>query len=265
MNRILIILGLIILIYTYYTIRFLVIWYNGSGMWLNLYDNIVNINQLDNLLYHEEIDLLTKEECINLKMIIINNRKKWVCKKIVLYTLGGVSYLGDKIETKRVSKSNKFMRGLFSNLYEKLLITLKKSLKKDVIYKENGYLPGFHIFQSNFLFKYPIAEFHVDKQHTKNKWTNNCDLDKTISFTLPIELPKDTSGLFIFNADKTCNDVKKASLSKRSLVKYKIGRLVIHSGNNYHIMKPSVISKDEYRITLQGHGVLCDDKWHIFW
>lgn len=265
MNRILIILGIIIIILIYGIIKYLVIWYNGSGMWLNLYDNIVEIDELDNLLYHKEIDLLSSEECKELKNIIINNKKKWVCKKVVLYTLGGVSYLGDKVGIDKVYKSNKFMRDLFPNLYENLLLSLKKILKKDVVYKEDGYLPGFHIFGSNFLFRYPIAEFHVDRQHTRNNWDESCDLNKTISFTVPIDLPSDTSGLFIFNADKTCTDRKKASLSKRALVKYKMGKLVLHSGNNYHIMKPSLILKNEYRITLQGHGVLCNNKWYIFW
>ena len=97
MNRIIIILSIIFTLFLYYVIRFLVIWYEGSGMWINLYENIVDINELDNLLYHKEVDLISDEECKELKKIIINNKKKWVCKKVVLYTFGGVSYLGDKV------------------------------------------------------------------------------------------------------------------------------------------------------------------------
>jgi hypothetical protein len=264
MYKLLILLILLIIIFR--VTHIIVLWYNGSGMWIdNLDDNLVSMDKLDNIIYHNEKNIISTEEAFKIKKIIIENKKKWVCKKVVLYTFGGVSYLGDKLEKNKVYKSNNFMRSLFSDLYDKLLENLRSMLKKNVVYKEDAYLPGFHIFKSTYLFQYPIAEFHVDRQHTRNTWSEDCDLEKTISFTLPIDLPKDFSGLYLFNSDKTCKNRVAASQSKRSLIKYIIGRIVLHSGNNYHIMKPSKILNNEYRITLQGHGVLCNNTWYIFW
>ncbi|VVU95454.1 hypothetical protein CPAV1605_1205 [seawater metagenome] len=68
----------------------------------------------------------------------------------------------------------------------------------------------------------------------------------------------------MFQADKTC-DKWSASKSKKALIEYSIGYLYLHDGNHYHIMKPSKIGKNEYRITLQGHGILCNGVWNIYW
>ena len=264
-KNILIILAIITLFIIFHSLTYVISWYAGSGMWVDLDKNLVSFDKLDNIIYHDERDILSLDECKDIKNKIIKNKKKWVCKKVVLYTLGGVSYLGDRVGKNNVIESNTFMNNLFPDLYKTLLFNLSSMLNKKVVFREDAYLPGFHIFKSNYLFRYPIAEFHVDYQYTRYKWNNKfCDTSKTISFTLPIDLPKDDSGLYIFNADSTWSRIE-ASKSKRSLVNYKIGKLVVHSGNNYHIMKPSKILEGEYRITLQGHGVLCNNIWYIFW
>ena len=98
----------------------------------------------------------------------------------------------------------------------------------------------------------------------KNDWESNCDFNNSISFTMAVCLPKASSGLYVFDANS--NDSRTIAIkSNRSFIEYKIGKIVLHDGHNWHIMAPSKINKNEYRITLQGHGIKCNNKWFIYW
>ena len=130
------------------------------------------------------------------------------------------------------------MLKLFPNLYKKLLIFLEDKLKRKVVYKQDSYLPGFHIFPETKLFQYNVADFHTDGQYKSNNWHGDCNFDVTISFTLAIDLPKDDSGLYLFEATENI-PIEEAKKSKRALIKYKKGNIFLHTGNNFHIMKPS--------------------------
>ena len=70
--------------------------------------------------------------------------------------------------------------------------------------------------------------------------------------------------MYLFEGNEQINKFE-ASKTKHSLIKYDLGKIFVHTGNNYHIMKASTINKNEYRITLQGHGVFCNNIWYIFW
>jgi hypothetical protein len=257
---IIIFISLLVLLKLYIEFRS---FYTDSGLSLNLNNNIVPLNELRNII-HLQDDLLSIDECKKIKNIILNHRNLWKKKKYILYSFGNSSYLNDPMDQNSIQESNKFMLNLFPNLYSKLLFFLKDKLQRDVKFKEDGYIPGFHIFPETKIFQYNVADFHTDGQYTRNDWYGKCDFNNTISFTLAIDLPKDTSGLYIFEAtDKT--PLEKAKKSKKALIKYDIGKIFLHTGNNYHIMKPSKIEKGEYRLTFQGHGVLCDNIWYLFW
>ena len=137
------------------------------------------------------------------------------------------------------------------------------NLNSKVVYKKKANLPGFHIFTSKSIFRYPIASFHRDLQYNSLNWNSQCDNTKIISFTVPIYLPKDQSGLYIFNYSG--DNILKAMNSEKDKYKYTIGKLYIHNGLNWHIIAPTFIDKGEYRITLQGHGLKCNDIWYIYW
>ena len=153
----------------------------------------------------------------------------------------------------------------FGDMYTLLLRELRILLDTpNVYYKENGFLPGFHIFSSSFYFQFPVASFHTDGQQHQNDWSDNCDLNQSLSFTLSIDLPKNSSGLYIFDATNKQSRLQ-ALFSNRSFIPYKIGKIVLHHGNNWHIMAPSKIKTNEYRMTLQGHGIKCQNSWFIYW
>ena len=231
-------------------------------LWVNFNNNMVNIKELKNI-FLRDVNILNKLECNKIKNRILSNKNYFIKRNLIMSTLGRASYLGDELTPKYIKENNTFLLNLFPYLYSRLQNILSKTLNKKVIYKKNSFLPGFHIFGSSWLFNMNVAKFHVDMQYLHND-ISNCNIERVISFTLPVDLPKDISGLYMFQAYKN-NNKEIASKSKKALIKYRVGNIYIHDGNNYHIMKPSKILDNEYRITLQGHGVLCNNVWNIYW
>ena len=235
--------------------------YYETGLWINYNYNLIPLKELNAINYEKK--LLNLNECNLIKDKVLKNKKLWKRNRYIIYSFGGSTYLNDSMNFNEVKRSNDYMYSLFPEMYDKILVFMKSILKKEVRYKKNSYLPGFHIFNSYF-FRYSIADFHVDKQYTGNKWFNGCEFDTTISFTLPICLPNDISGMYLFEGTEQMNKFE-ASKTKHSLIKYDLGKIFVHTGNNYHIMKASTVNKNEYRITLQGHGVFCNNIWYLFW
>lgn len=237
-------------------ILILYLFINHSGLFINFK---YRINRNLNLL--KEIEFLNEIECKNIYRKVMELRYKWEKRDCfgVLYTLGKGTYLNDKFS----KLNNDLLKKNYSNTYVKLLQKLKVYLGENVVYKKNANLPGFHIFTSKSIFKYPIASFHRDLQYNSLEWNKKCDNTKIISFTIPINLPKNESGLYIFNY--TGNNLIKAMYSDKKKYKYTLGKIYIHNGMNWHIISPTLIDKHEYRITIQGHGMKCGNTWYIYW
>ncbi|MBT4906818.1 MAG: hypothetical protein HON62_08050, partial [Rhodospirillaceae bacterium] len=51
----------------------------------------------------------------------------------------------------------------------------------------------------------------------------------------------------------------------KQFIGYTAGAMVLHDGLTVHqLANPGRTQDDEYRISLQGHGVLGDGAWHLF-
>ena len=241
----------------------LYIFNHHTGLFMNFTSKVVPINSIK--CYHQEKQILNKNMCKKIKNTILSLNKNWFKRNFMLYTLGKSSYLHDKVNTLLINNNNKFLLENFFDMYNFLINELRVILKtKNVYYKKDGFLPGFHIFVPNLLFQFPVASFHMDTQQSLNNWNKDCNLNNSISFTLSIDLPKNSPGLYLFDADKRDSRLK-AICKNRCFIPYKIGKIILHHGNNWHIMAPSKINKNEYRITLQGHGIKCKDSWYIYW
>jgi len=148
--------------------------------------------------------------------------------------------------------------------------------------------PGFHIFIGRAI---PRADCldnregcgscHFDLQHAYipwARWYKDFDLDNTISFTLPLNLPASGGGLIVWEPitleqshdyvrqNKFGEIVKQARTTSSTTIRYAVGRLVLHNGHTLHQMAgaPRISVTDE-RITLQGHGVFADGVWRLYW
>jgi len=217
---------------------------------------------------------LSKEESLKIVEKIKLHKDKWQRRNVAMSTMGTASYLDglDNYEQKS-KKSNKFMNELFGDLHAKLLgYFQEKCPNAQIKYRDNAALPGFHIFDCNNVFAMPVASVHKDMQWDRLSYKSHEKIDtkNTLSFTLALELPKGGGGLYTFEDDINTLLIPKPlvnSLSKKHYIKYKVGYIVLHNGQTSHMIAPCKQSKEQFRITLQGHGVY-DKKaktWYLYW
>jgi hypothetical protein len=227
-------------------------------------------------------DFLSEEECARMCEIVEGLRDFWVNRAsgfLPFFTLGAASYLDYSTENKELylqaaERFNPILKSHFPMLYERLTEKLSEILEKPVLYAEEMALPGFHIFLPNKAFEYPVASTHFDLQHQKFKWDyEQVDLEHPISFTCAIKMPKSGSGLNYWQI--TQEEAKNLSTQELELLKnsreklyfpYKLGSLVLHQGLFLHQIAPTKdMQSEDQRISLQGHGILCDDLMRLYW
>jgi hypothetical protein len=227
-----------------------------------------------------EIDLLTEEECRQVRSIVHEIKQIWIQRHPVLpfYTLGLASPYDVPINQQgyynEVKRYNAILYAGLEWLYKRLAQFLCQHLGASAIYPENLALPGFHILLSNKAFEQPLGAVHCDKSYMFH-WhpAEGIEFQNPISFTLPITLPKFGGGMNVW--DLKYAEVKGlehkeieqlASTRTKSFHPYKLGKLVLHSGHTVHQIAPiKNIQIDDERITLQGHGLLCHNAWQLHW
>lgn len=219
------------------------------------------------------------------------------------FTLGSASYIDAKSSyekyRKKAEEFNPLLEKNLAALYEKVLSSLETALEKKCEYSCENALPGFHIFGSDIYFEEESGNFHHDRQDELIDWGDiQHNSANNLSFTLSIKLPKRGAGLILFsdqvkvdNAFKESEEnvslLKEVLLSSYSFqeaietpcdlsdlvndlefIKYEEGYMFIHSGKFTHAMAPAIeMTKDDMRITLQGHGILDEaaDKYLLYW
>lgn len=140
-------------------------------------------------------------------------------------------------------------------------------------------LPGFHIYQGHPdlpLGLYCGGTIHYDSPHKRANFPFQTSDEEVFSFTLSISLPRNGGGLNYWvkvppfvETGKWFHLTSKQSQEWLSTnvkhLDYKIGSMVIHDCNILHQMSNNVkTDADDWRITLQGHGVYRDDYWMIY-
>ena len=221
-----------------------------------------NIIPSDNLSDFCMQKILTPKEAAFFANKVKSHTKYWKTKNILMYILGTASYLegtkGTEYYTKQYKKTNKFLYKHYKKLYKKILDYFQQRTNSTVKYRFA--YPGFHIFKCNRLFSLPVASVHKDKQYLNLPLTKNEDIDydKTLSFTLCLELPPTGGGLYKFQNNQNTKVI------------YKPGYIVCHNGKTTHMIAPSPTPTDNntyYRITIQGHGLYdkTKDIWWLYW
>jgi hypothetical protein len=223
--------------------------------------------------------VLSKERSREISERVKSHKSKWLRRNAAMSTLGTASYLdgGDKSEYEKLAqKSNPFMKEMYGDLLDDVLEYFQRRCPgSEVKYREEAALPGFHIFDCNRLFSMPVASVHKDMQWNRLRYKKTEEIDSkyTMSFTLAIELPKGGGGLYTFEgADLgVFNWIVPRSLihgmATKTKIEYKVGYIVVHNGQTYHMIAPCRQSEDSVRMTLQGHGVYDKKKntWWLYW
>jgi len=209
------------------------------------------------------------------------------------WTLGGTHNYGDNFSA--IGEfSNQLMKSTFKNLYESVIRTLRQHLQTPyVFYRKDGFLPFFRLFNIqdfenqtwNDLIQKIEAPPHFDNVWRSLNWPDGTRFDRTLSFTLPIELPANGHGLIIMNTyrDPLSGRLQKTDLkiepdrihlhklgedneNESYFLAYTPGEIVLHSGHEFHCIAPfrSFTSSDR-RYTLQGWAVWAPGSgWLVF-
>lgn len=194
--------------------------------------------------------------------VVLSYDRMWTCRSITglpFYTLGAASYLdarwGEAAYITKAQEQNITLVTRLRHFYQLLLSQLGIILQEPCFYDDDAKaLPGFHIFKSHPDFtKDDVASIHSDKQYQLLKWTGL--IEDTFSFTLPIELPASGGGLNYWS-----------NKEGPFFWPYKVGTLVYFFGDMVHQIAPfKEFEQDQWRITMQGHGVRINKRWHIYW
>lgn len=230
----------------------------------------------------EAYDFLNAEECTKVRDKVHDLKEYWVNRgdyfEYPFYTLGSASYLDAAIDAEfyysKAKKINPIINYNFSWLLEKVAIFIKETLGKPAFYHPRFGLPGFHIFESSDIFEIAIASRHVDLQYKLLDWRDIKFNEKDcISFTVYIRMPSSGGGIYLWNY--TFDDLGHLSETERQekladeeykYIRFKEGQLVIHDGLHFHqIAAMEDVQDDDERISLQGHAVLSEGSYFMYW
>jgi hypothetical protein len=227
------------------------------------------------------LQLLSRDECHAVRAAIVELRPCWEQRspEYPFFTLGAASYLDAPGDRRRYHAKAREMNPLlarhFGWLYQKLADLLASHFGAPVTYPAELALPGCHIYLSHPVFERPIASIHCDTQYRLLDWTGvtPADFKAAMSFTLSIALPQCGAGLRVWpvHHDEIAGEnlqalVRRAGNKSPDYFRYELGQLALHSGHMVHQAAPAerLIESDE-RMTLQGHALLCQGSWMLYW
>jgi hypothetical protein len=230
----------------------------------------------------KRIWVLTELECQKVDSVVRHLDNFWIQRHQLapFYTLGAASYIdAAQDQTSYYTKAmlyNTVLYDALTWLYEKLIVTLEQHLHVPVIYLDWAALPGFHIYLDSKLFELPaFVSTHFDCQYQYLIWEDREDIAamQMLSFTLPISLPSSGAGLNTWDiSGEDAMKLSKEELGRltQSALKtfhpYYLGQLILHSGHLVHqATLGDEIQPGDSRVTLQGHAVLRQKSWNLYW
>ena len=213
------------------------------------------------------------------------------------YTLGVATYIDGITDIQYyydyIKSQNPVFKDYFSWLYDLVIYNLWGEIGECQVADFLAY-PGFHIFgtkpneppkmATKMYMEQPSATIHVDLQHEQHEFLWNhfkeVDLENTLSFTLPIQVPTNGGGLNTWEEEsmkqyeidnKYTKHMKELDYSKwgdygePTVVPYKAGEMFWFIGSLVHQIAPAYNADfNDRRISLQGHGVKCDGVWQLY-
>jgi hypothetical protein len=224
----------------------------------------------------QRVDLLDQAACNRVVDSVLALRDHWLPRVplVPFFTLGAASYIdaiGERTHYEALARTyNPILHRHFDWLLERVREAIAGTEGMETVWLEGSALPGFHIYLANNLFSLPVASVHCDRQYQLVDWSavENPDFTSPLSFTLPIQLPRSGGGLNTWNVREDEIEAVKKSAAKvpRVFEPYRVGELVMHSGNLLHQIAPSrEMEEDDRRITLQGHGIRAGKRLFLYW
>lgn len=251
----------------------------GRDMDVSQTKDFKNIS-IENLLF------LSPADCQRVRATLFDLRSYWQARTPIVpfYTLGAASYLDADERRKEglnedyyISRANHFnpiLREHLGWLYDRLGAFLSQRLGAPTTFRRSGSVPGFNVMLAHRAFTKITPSIHYDWQYRNLDWSWAADVDpRPLSFTLAISLPQEGSGINVWDLSEerfvSLSDEETTALLETTphvLYAYAVGYITLHFGHVFHqVPTPRNVCKGDERITMQGHGSLCDGTWHLYW
>jgi len=196
------------------------------------------------------------------------------------YTLGTSTYLDmNEAHGEAASFTNELLLDNFYDMYETLIPCLSEALNEKVKFMPNLNIPGFHIFDTNNLPTPGVnggGSIHRDYPDYSAEFDFN--YIRPISFTALLKSPAKGAGFNYWDDKKLDSEIEyfqtfcgmpddmydRVELMSKYF-EYNVGEIVIHDGSTLHQVANMVkTTEGENRISLQGHGVLTNEGYIIY-
>jgi hypothetical protein len=209
----------------------------------------------------EVLPMFTHEQCQQIAQRVLNQSHYMIKRGEGFYTLGASTYLDDPMHYQGIAvNTNTRLNDVFGFQLECVQEVLSEHFSSGVLFATHLALPGFHIFdgQSAGL----EGSVHIDEPYDRIDW-RGVEWHSPFSFTVPLQLPTLGGGLDYWpNAtdEEMETYARDGSLPPFEYLAYEVGKMYLHDGHTPHrISNRHPVPLDEYRISIQGHGVFTAD------
>lgn len=231
--------------------------------------------------YFLQVPCLDSAECIRAGKLVERIRSNWI-SRYKLHTVGTTTHMDwrhgppEPSVVEEMNRSNLLIRGCFAFVFTKIKSELESLLNAPVKLVDWIPVPGCMIYNGPVVGKIEDRS-HIDLQFELHDWSRFKDIDfsNPITFTLPIRLPSYSSGVKFWprrvhskysEEHQIDQFIKFVDPGVERFVPYKVGMMVVHPGTYLHAIENDEAGIDETpRITLQGHALLCDGVWRLYW
>jgi len=231
------------------------------------------------------IELLDAKACTDIVGRLMSVKESWQERRVlddqihIFHTLGAASYLDPAETYSRVAAAaNPVLRENFGDLLERVCAAVGDRTGYPAILSDQLGLPGFHIYKGDHRAPPGLmfgGTIHMDRPHDDHSFP--FEIEATLSITLPVCMPACGAGMYHWSevpgamltgpkAPHAMTADQRAWFdTHKRYISYSAGAMVLHDGLTVHqVANPGRTEDHEHRISLQGHGVLGNGVWQLF-
>jgi hypothetical protein len=222
--------------------------------------------------------LFSAAECADIQQRVLDLREHWIKRPANgFYSLATAAYLdapGRRGEYRQhAQETNPLLLEKFSDVYATVTEFFEQLLFAPVRMTDEAALPGFHIFELGRCGPDGDPSWrrvHFDLQRLDAFPSGG--YEATLSFTVAIQQPPSGAAMDVWPlryADALLISMpitEWAATHPSRRMGYADGGITVHDGDVLHaIGSRSPADPPGRRLTLQGHGVLLDGAWILYW
>jgi hypothetical protein len=222
--------------------------------------------------------LFTGYECTDIASRVLGLREHWIARSgNGFYSLATASYLdGPRYHANyrdRARQTNPPLLAHFGDVYARVAAFFEDLLFAPVTITNELAVPGFHVFEYGQCG--PDGDNAAGRAHFDLQWMQALPgtlPDSTLSFTVAIKQPPAGAALEVWplqygNTGTLTGPVAEWAASHPSRrLDYTEGGITVHDGNILHAIGARRAGEPAgRRLTLQGHGVLLNGAWILYW